>query len=78
MCSTPAICSSFTLLALGQPTYEAAAHIDFAEIEGFQVLVIIDVHSKWIEATPLHSATVTTTSERLQLSSQIMVYQKKL
>ena len=26
-------------------------HIDFAEIEGFQVLIIIDAHSKWIKAT---------------------------
>ena len=32
-------------------------HINYAKIEGHQVLVIIDVHSKWIEAVPLHSAT---------------------
>ena len=36
-------------------------HIDFAEIEGLQVLIIIDVHSKWIEAKPLHTATAATT-----------------
>ena len=41
-------------------------HIDFAEIEGFQVLVIIDVHSKWIEAVPLRSATATTTIQALK------------
>ena len=36
-------------------------HLDFAEIEGWQVLVIVDVHSKWIEAMPLHKATAATT-----------------
>ena len=41
-------------------------HIDFAEIEGFQVLVIIDVHSKWIEAIPLRNATATTTIQALK------------
>ena len=41
-------------------------HIDFAEIEGWQVLVIIDVHSKWIEAVPLQKATVATTVSALQ------------
>ena len=35
-------------------------HIDFAEIKRFQVLVIIDIHSKWIEAIPLCNATATT------------------
>jgi len=41
-------------------------HIDFAEIEGFQVLIIIDVHSKWIEAIPLCQATTSTTAQALQ------------
>ena len=41
-------------------------HIDFAEIEGYQVLVIIDVHSKWIEAIPLCQATTATTLQALQ------------
>ena len=41
-------------------------HIDFAEIEGFQVLVIIDVHSKWIEAIPLRNAMATTTIQALK------------
>ena len=41
-------------------------HIDFAEIEEFQVLVIIDVHSKWIEAIPLRNATATTTIQALK------------
>ena len=36
-------------------------HIDYAEIEGHQVLVIVDIHSKWIEAIPLKVATATTT-----------------
>ena len=40
-------------------------HIDYAEIEGLQVLVIIDVHSKWIEAVPMHSATADTTINAL-------------
>ena len=41
-------------------------HIDFAEIEGWQVLVIIDVHSKWIEAVPLQKATAATAVSALQ------------
>ena len=41
-------------------------HVDFAEIEGYQVLIIIDVHSKWIEAVPLHQATTATTLQALQ------------
>ena len=41
-------------------------HIDFAEVEGFQVLVIIDVYSKWIEAVPLRSATAATTIQALK------------
>ena len=36
-------------------------HIDFATIDRYQVLVIMDVHSKWIDAAPLQSATATTT-----------------
>ena len=36
-------------------------HIDFEEIEGWQVPVIIDVHSKKIEAVPLRKATAATT-----------------
>ena len=41
-------------------------HIDYAEIEGYQVLVIIDIHSKWIEAIPLKTATAATTIEALR------------
>ena len=41
-------------------------HIDYVEIEGHQVLVIIDVHSKWIEAVPMHSATADTTINALR------------
>ena len=41
-------------------------HVDFATIEQFQVLVIIDAHSKWIDATPLRSATATTTTNVLR------------
>ena len=44
-------------------------HIDFAEIEGWQVLVIIDVHSKWIEGVPLRKATATATVSALQTFS---------
>ena len=40
-------------------------HINFAEIEGFQVLVVINVHSKWIEVVPLHSVTAATTIQTL-------------
>ena len=36
-------------------------HIDFVEIDNLQVLVMIDSHSKWIEAIPIHSATMSTT-----------------
>ena len=42
-------------------------HIDFASIEQFQVLVIIDSHSKWIEAIPLRLATTSTTVDALRL-----------
>ena len=42
-------------------------HIDFASIEQFQVLVIIDSHSKWIEAIPLWSATASTTVDALRI-----------
>lgn len=42
-------------------------YIDFAAIEQFQVLVIIDSHSKWIEAVPLRSATSSTTIDALRL-----------
>ncbi len=41
-------------------------HIDYVEIEGYQVLVIIDIHSKWIEAIPLRTAIVATTIEALR------------
>ena len=41
-------------------------HIDFAEIEALQVLIIIDVHFKWIEAKPLHTATAATTIQALK------------
>ena len=41
-------------------------HIDYADIEGHQVLVIIDVHSKWIEAIPMHSATADITVNALR------------
>ena len=41
-------------------------HIDYAEIEGYQVLVIIDIHSKWIEAIPLRTATAATTIDALR------------
>ena len=41
-------------------------HVDFAEIEGWPVLVVIDVHSKWIEAMPLRKATAATTVSALQ------------
>ena len=42
-------------------------NIDFATIEQFQVLVIIDSHSKWIETIPLCSATTNTTVYVLRL-----------
>ena len=41
-------------------------HVDFAEIEGYQVLIIIDVHSKWIKAVPLRQVTTATTLQALQ------------
>ena len=42
-------------------------NIDFASMEQFQVLVIVDNHSKWIEAIPLHSATASSTIDALRL-----------
>ena len=50
---------------MGKPP-NAKIHIDYAEIEGYQVLVIIDIHSKWIEAIPLKTATAATTIEALR------------
>jgi len=41
-------------------------HIDFAAIEQFQVLEIINSHSKWIKAVILHSATTSTTVDALR------------
>ena len=41
-------------------------HIDFAIIKQFQVLIIIDTHSKWIDAMPLRSATAKTTTDVLR------------
>ena len=41
-------------------------HVEYVEIEGYQVLVIIDIHSKWIEAIPLRKATAATTIETLR------------
>ena len=42
-------------------------HIDFASIEQFQVLVIIDNYSKWIKVMPLHSATASSTVDAFRL-----------
>ena len=41
-------------------------HIDFAEIEALQILIIIDVHFKWIETKPLHTATAVPQSKHLK------------
>ena len=41
-------------------------YTDYVDIEGHQVLVIIDIHSKWIEAVPMHSATADTTVSALR------------
>ena len=41
-------------------------HVDFASIEQCQVLIIIDAHSKWIDAMPLRSATAKTTMDALR------------
>ena len=41
-------------------------HVDFASTEQFQVLIIIDAHSKWIDAMPLRSATAKTTTDALR------------
>ena len=53
-------------------------HIDFAEIEVLQILIIIDVHSKWIEAKPLHTATALPQSKHLKHFFQILDYLMKL
>ncbi|XP_070385138.1 uncharacterized protein [Dermacentor albipictus] len=42
-------------------------HVDFAgPIEGKMVLVVVDSHTKWIEAVPLNQATSTTTIDCLR------------
>jgi len=53
-------------------------HIDFAEIEGWEVLVIIDVHSKWIKAVPLRKATAATTVSALHTFFLTLGYLKSL
>jgi len=40
-------------------------HIDYAEIEGQQILIIIDVHSKWIDVIPVSKPTADVTIEVL-------------
>ena len=42
-------------------------HIDYAEIEGQQVLIIIDVHSKWIDAIPVSKPTANGTIDALRV-----------
>ena len=37
-------------------------YIDYAEIEGHEVFVVIDVYSKWIKTVPMHSATADDTT----------------
>ena len=45
----------------------AHIHIDFASpIEGKMLLVVIDAHSKWIEAQPMSTTTATATIEQLR------------
>ena len=41
-------------------------HIDFVTINQCKVLMIMDAHSKWIDAAPLQSATATTTINTLR------------
>jgi len=36
-------------------------HLDFAQIDGQEVLIAVDAHSKWIEAVPMRSTTATAT-----------------
>ena len=43
------------------------SHINFAEIEGFQVLIIIYVHSKWTEVIPLRQTMTSATLQALQI-----------
>ena len=62
------LCNEFTTIIstalLDMPVKRI--HVDFTEIEGYQVLIIIDVHSKYIEAMPLHQTTTATTFQALQ------------
>ena len=53
-------------------------HIDYAEIEGYQVLVIIDIHSKWIEVIPMKTATAVTTVEALRKFFDSLSCRRKL
>ena len=36
-------------------------HVDFGDFQGTQLLVMVDVHSKWIEAVQMHSTTTSAT-----------------
>ena len=44
-------------------------HVDYAgPFQGHMFLVVIDAHSKWIEAWPVHAATSSATIEKLRTS----------
>ena len=71
--SSPSLAPLHSWLLANHPMQRI--HIDFAAIEQFQVLVIMDSHSKWIEAIPLHSATTSTTVDALGVG--ILKYLKR-
>ena len=47
----------------------ARLHVGYAgPIQGKMVLVVVDAHSKWLEALPVSAATSQSTIERLEIS----------
>ena len=53
-------------------------HIDYAgPVEGSMILVVIDAHSKWIEAVPMSSTTSSATVGVLQRLFRLMGYQTR-
>lgn len=58
MCRTEELANTGTLHSWPWATHPVQhIYIDFASIDQFQVLVIIDAHSKWLDAIPLSVTT---------------------
>ena len=51
-------------------------HVDYAgHVDGKMILIVVDAHSKWIEAIPLSTATAETTVQQLRVLFSILSVQ---